>query len=122
MKKNNKKGFTLAELLVVVAIIAVLIAVAIPTFTAATDRAKYGVELANARSAYAEAKVDYITSKDGKTLPDSWGKTGVTYDGVKYTVAEGANGSFIVTLTGGSQLASVTFNADGSHDETAPSK
>ena len=30
MKKNNNKGFTLAELLIVVAIIAVLVAIAIP--------------------------------------------------------------------------------------------
>ena len=34
MNKTNKKGFTLAELLIVVAIIAVLVAIAIPVFTA----------------------------------------------------------------------------------------
>lgn len=34
MKYKNKKGFTLAELLIVVAIIAVLVAVAIPIFPA----------------------------------------------------------------------------------------
>ena len=33
MNKTNKKGFTLAELLIVVAIIAVLVAIAIPVFT-----------------------------------------------------------------------------------------
>ncbi len=34
MKKlNNKKGFTLAELLIVVAIIAVLVAISIPIFS-----------------------------------------------------------------------------------------
>ena len=32
MKQTNKKGFTLAELLIVVAIIAVLVAIAIPVF------------------------------------------------------------------------------------------
>ena len=31
--KKNKKGFTLAELLIVVAIIAVLVAISIPIFT-----------------------------------------------------------------------------------------
>ena len=33
MKQTNRKGFTLAELLIVVAIIAVLVAIAIPVFT-----------------------------------------------------------------------------------------
>ena len=33
MKKVNKKGFTLAELLIVVAIIAVLVAISTPIFT-----------------------------------------------------------------------------------------
>ena len=59
--KNNKKGFTLAELLVVVAIIAVLVAIAIPTFSAAKTKAAKGVAEANARSAYAEYVIDYMT-------------------------------------------------------------
>ena len=41
-KLNNKKGFTLMEMLIVVAIIAVLVAVAIPTFTSALNKAKAG--------------------------------------------------------------------------------
>ena len=36
---RNKKAFTLAELLVVVAIIAILVAIAIPTFSSATRKA-----------------------------------------------------------------------------------
>ena len=39
MKIKNKKGFTLAELLIVVAIIAVLVAVAIPIFTSQLEKA-----------------------------------------------------------------------------------
>ncbi len=59
MKKNNK-GFTLAELLIVVAIIAVLVAVAIPVFTNSLDKAKQAADEANIRAAYAEASSDYI--------------------------------------------------------------
>ena len=56
MKKlNEKKGFTLAELLIVVAIIAVLVAIAIPVFTTQLERARCATDIANLRSSYAEA-------------------------------------------------------------------
>ena len=54
MKKTNKKGFTLAELLVVVAIIAVLVAIAIPIFTSQLEKSREATDMANIRSAYAE--------------------------------------------------------------------
>ena len=72
MKKvHTNKGFTMAELLIVVAIIAVLVAVAIPTFTQQLEKARQGVDIANLRDAYAAAmtyKIDntaVITSADG---------------------------------------------------------
>ena len=49
-KFKSKKGFTLAELLIVVAIIAVLVAIAVPLFIGALDNAKKGVFEANMRS------------------------------------------------------------------------
>ena len=39
-KMKNKKGFTLMEMLIVVAIIAILIAIAIPTFASSLNKAK----------------------------------------------------------------------------------
>lgn len=57
MKKLNKKGFTLIEMLVVIAIIAVLVSIIIPTVTAATDKAKAAADAANLRSALATATV-----------------------------------------------------------------
>ena len=53
MKKNNK-GFTLAELLIVVAIIAVLVAIAIPIFTSQLEKAREATDIANIRDYYAE--------------------------------------------------------------------
>ena len=61
MKKNNKRGFTLAELLIVVAIIAVLVAVAIPVFTSQLEKSRDGVSVSNIRAAYAEATTELLT-------------------------------------------------------------
>lgn len=61
MKKlTNKKGFTLAELLVVVAIIAVLVAVSIPIFTSKLEKAREATDIANMRAAKAAAVTEYL--------------------------------------------------------------
>ena len=62
--KNNRKGFTLAELLIVVAIIAVLVAIAIPVFSAQLEKAKQGADAANCRAVYAEAMVNALDNPD----------------------------------------------------------
>ncbi len=54
MNKMNKKGFTLIEMLVVIAIIAVLVSIIIPTVTSATDKAEAASIAANLRSVKAE--------------------------------------------------------------------
>ena len=61
MKKNNK-GFTLAELLIVVAIIAVLVAISIPIFSTQLEKAREATDMANIRSAYAEVVTQYLTN------------------------------------------------------------
>lgn len=50
MKKNNKKGFTLVELVIVVAVMAILVAVAIPTISSITTTAQSAVNDSNART------------------------------------------------------------------------
>ena len=52
--QNKSKGFTLAELLIVVAIIAVLVAISIPIFSSQLEKSREATDLANIRSAYAE--------------------------------------------------------------------
>ena len=71
MKKLNKKGFTLAELLIVVAIIAVMAAIAIPIFTAQLGKASAATDEANIRSGYANASAELLTSADVKN-GDTW--------------------------------------------------
>ncbi|MCR5404063.1 MAG: prepilin-type N-terminal cleavage/methylation domain-containing protein [Butyrivibrio sp.] len=62
--RNNKKGFTLAELLIVVAIIGVLVAVSIPIFTSQLEKSRDSASIANIRSAYAEASAALLTEDD----------------------------------------------------------
>ena len=61
-KKLNKKGFTLAELLIVVAIIAILVAIAIPVFNSQLDKTRAAVDDANARSIRSMAVAEAMTS------------------------------------------------------------
>ena len=58
MKKMNKKGFTLIEMLVVIAIIAILVAIVIPVVSNATEKAKQATDLANIRSLVAQYQID----------------------------------------------------------------
>ena len=64
MKRISKDaGFTLAELLIVVAIIGVLIAIAVPVFSGAMGKAQSATEEANARSCHAESIIGYMIDK-----------------------------------------------------------
>lgn len=87
MKKNNK-GFTLAELLIVVAIIAILVAVSIPMFTSQLSKAHEATNKANLRAAEAAAVAQYLTK--GETTPVKYKyvvKTGVAAEPAE-TVAD----------------------------------
>ncbi|MBR3554958.1 MAG: type II secretion system protein [Oscillospiraceae bacterium] len=68
MKKMNKKGFTLAELLIVVAIIAVLVAIAIPVFAAQLEKSREATDVANVRSAYASLVSEYLLEPGSNTF------------------------------------------------------
>lgn len=105
MKKirSSKKGFTLAELLIVVAIIGVLVGISIPIFTAQLEKSKKATNEANARAAKAAAVSDYLGA----------GKTGeVVY---LYNVANGT----IAIKTGSEATSAATADNDGSNDKVA---
>ena len=65
--KKNQKGFTLVELMVVVVIIGVLVAIAIPVYNEVQDKAKRNAEEANIKIIESAIQV-YLT--DGGSLDD----------------------------------------------------
>lgn len=64
-KLRNHEGFTLVEMLIVVAIIAILIAVSIPLVGSALEKARDATDAANERAAKAEAAIKYLGVEDG---------------------------------------------------------
>lgn len=87
MKK--KKGFTLAELLVVVAVIGVIVAISIPIFTQQLHKAKVATDWANLRSYYAELQADYIsTGKKNSNVSIDW-HSNPKYDWTSITRLDG---------------------------------
>ena len=54
MKRNNKKGFTIVELVIVIAVIAILAGVLIPTFAGIVSKANKSAALQEAQSVYKE--------------------------------------------------------------------
>ena len=68
LMKQNKNGFTLMEMLIVIAIIAVLIAVAIPVFASQLEKAREATDLANVLSAYAQVSTEALLGDSETTV------------------------------------------------------
>ena len=68
MKNTKKRGFTIVELVIVIAVIAILASVLIPTFTNVVKAANKSKALQQARNAYTDYLADYVTKNPG-SLP-----------------------------------------------------
>ena len=124
MKKlTEKKGFTLAELLIVVAIIAVLVAIAIPVFSGQMRKSQETADTANLRAAYGQALAEYMGASTAEARKAISSKTNGTY-GTKSNALSQINaalnypsqaswswksGNLIVSYTG--QKASLTLGS-----------
>ena len=66
--KRIKTGFTLMEMLIVIAIIAVLIAIAIPLFSSQLEKTREATDLTNVRSAYAQVSTEALLGNSEITV------------------------------------------------------
>lgn len=121
MKKNNKKGFTLAELLIVVAIIAVLVAIAIPVFTSQLEKSREATDLSNIRSAYAEVMADYLANgaSSGTSATGSLRQTQNSWQmgsdqAVLHTRVNGSEGTVAIPSYSGEKTFTVSITDSGS--------
>lgn len=89
-KLNKKGGFTLIEMLIVVAIIAILVAVSIPLINGALERTRVATDAANERAAKAEAVIAYLSDELDVT-------TGITFEKDTPYYYDAAEGSLSAT-------------------------
>ena len=83
-KRPGQEGFSLIELVVVVAVLAILSAIAIPSFTAINNKARASAAANTVATIAKECAVKYANGEATPTRP------AVTPDGYKTVVADGS--------------------------------
>lgn len=113
--KNTKKGFTIVELVIVIAIIAILAAVLIPTFSNVISKANETAVQQAAKTKFEEVyALDYADGTiDAKQGTEEIAMTGdfadCTYDGATFTYTDTTK-----KLTATFTIASNTWNISAS--------
>jgi len=113
-KKRNQKGFTLVELLIVIAIIGILAAIAIPQFSQYRVRAYNAAALSDIKNAYTAGQAYFGDNPTGTADLPALKTNGYNpSDGVTVTVTAGTQATFALTSKHASGTLTYTMDANG---------
>lgn len=113
-KKRGQKGFTLIELMIVIAIIGILAAIAIPQFMQYRLRAYTRAAQADARAAYTSAMDFFDDDPSGSFDITAAGNHGFkSTQNVNTTITAGGQTAFVIVSTHTAGGKTTTVNASG---------
>ena len=111
--RSNQKGFTLIELMIVIAIIGILAAIAIPNFIAYRNKAFCSAAESDAQAIMA-GLADYYSIPGNVNVPTDPANIGITLSADNTGVIGGSINSITVTVTDGSDRCPTIYQAGSS--------